>query len=58
MQQNFYDNVRASAGYGSFADDSVAKKIPVSTQFLRDVLRVPAKEYDIIRAMGDSMNLL
>lgn len=52
---NFYDNVRASAGYGSFADDSVAKKIPVSAQFLRDVLRVPVKEYDIIRAMGDSM---
>lgn len=45
MQQNFYDNVRASAGYGSFADDGVANKIPVSAQFLRDVLR----------AMGDSM---
>ena len=52
---NFYDNIRASAGYGSFTDDSVAKKIPVSAQFLRDVLRVPVKEYDIIRAMGDSM---
>lgn len=52
---NLYDNVRVSAGYGSFADDSVAKKIPVSSQFLRDVLRVPVKEYDVIRVIGDSM---
>lgn len=52
---NFYDNVRASAGYGSYNDDTIAKKIPISAQFLKEILQVPVREYDVIRAMGDSM---
>lgn len=52
---NFYSDVRASAGYGAFNDDENITKIAVSSAFLTQILGVLPKEYDIIKACGDSM---
>ncbi|WP_063999635.1 S24 family peptidase [Campylobacter iguaniorum] len=51
----YYSNVTASARYGSQNIDENFSLVPISPEFLDKVLRVPVKNYDIIRVFGDSM---
>lgn len=50
-----YRNVSASAGYGANNDDEDFEIVPVSSSFLTNILKVPAREYDVISVFGDSM---
>lgn len=51
----YFENVTA-AGYGSNNDNEVFTPIPVSPEFIRNVLGIPSsKNYDMIRIIGDSM---
>ena len=51
----FFNNVTASAGYGANNDDESFSVIPASPEFIKNVLELPAKKYDIIKIIGDSM---
>lgn len=52
---HYYNNVVASAGYGSQNTNENFSLVPVSPEFLDKILKVPVKNYDIIRVFGDSM---
>ena len=51
----FFPNVSAAAGYGANNDNESFKSIPVTASFLTTILRIPAKEYDVINVLGNSM---
>lgn len=51
----YFDDVAASAGYGAINSSANFSLIPVSGEFLEKVLKVPVKNYDVIRVFGDSM---
>lgn len=51
----FFNTVTASAGYGSQNDSEEFDLVPTSPEFIEKVLELPAKEYDIIKVIGDSM---
>ena len=51
----FFPNVSAAAGYGTNNDNESFKSIPVTASFLTAILRIPAKEYDVINVLGNSM---
>lgn len=51
----FFPNVSAAAGYGANNDDESFKSIPVTASFLTTILRIPAKQYDVINVLGNSM---
>lgn len=51
----FFPNVSAAAGYGANNDNESFKNIPVTASFLTTILRIPAKQYDVINVLGNSM---
>ena len=51
----FFPNVSAAAGYGTNNDNESFKNIPVTASFLTAILCIPAKEYDVINVLGNSM---
>lgn len=51
----FFPNVSAAAGYGANNDNEGFKNIPVTASFLTAILRIPAKQYDVINVLGNSM---
>ena len=51
----FFSNVSAAAGYGANNDNESFKNIPVTASFLTAILRIPAKQYDVINVLGNSM---
>ncbi|WP_459903473.1 XRE family transcriptional regulator [Campylobacter concisus] len=51
----FFPNVSAAAGYGANNDNESFKSIPVTASFLTTILRIPAKQYDVISVLGNSM---
>lgn len=51
----FFPNVSAAAGYGANNDNESFKSIPVTASFLTTILRIPAKQYDVINVLGNSM---
>lgn len=51
----YFENVTASAGYGSQNDEQDYSIIPVSRDFMEQVLKIPFKNYDVIKVFGDSM---
>ena len=51
----FFPNVSAAAGYGANNDNEGFKNIPVTASFLTTILRIPAKQYDVINVLGNSM---
>ncbi|CUU89016.1 signal peptidase I [Campylobacter hyointestinalis] len=51
----FFPSVSAAAGYGANNDDESFEIIPITAKFLTKVLRVPVREYDVIKVFGDSM---
>jgi hypothetical protein len=55
VELRYYDEVTASAGYGSENYNANFIPIAVSKDFLEKVLNVPFKKYDIIKIFGDSM---
>lgn len=55
INMRYFENVTASAGYGSTNCDTNYSLIPVSEEFLNNILKIPAKNYDVIKVFGDSM---
>ena len=57
IQIRYFENVTASAGYGSNNSDESFEELSVGADFLRSVLQIaPARYgYDMIRVYGDSM---
>ena len=55
MNLRFFPSVSAAAGYGANNDNESFKNIPVTASFLTAILRIPAKEYDVINVLGNSM---
>ncbi|MBE2984676.1 LexA family transcriptional regulator [Campylobacter sp. RM9344] len=51
----FFPSVSAAAGYGANNDNESFKNIPITASFLTDVLRIPARQYDVINVLGNSM---
>ena len=51
----FFPNVSAAAGYGANNDNESFESIPVTASFLTTILRLPAKQYDVINVLGNSM---
>ncbi|MBE3023018.1 XRE family transcriptional regulator [Campylobacter sp. 7477a] len=51
----FFPSVSTAAGYGANNDNESFKNIPITASFLTNVLRIPAKQYDVINVLGDSM---
>ena len=53
----YFENVTASAGYGSQNSDDSFEQLSVSAEFLRAVFGITAAKYgyDMIRIFGDSM---
>lgn len=51
----FFSNVSAAAGYGANNDNESFKNIAVTASFLTTILRIPAKQYDVINVLGNSM---
>lgn len=51
----FFPSVSAATGYGANNDDESFEIIPITAKFLTKVLRVPVREYDVIKVFGDSM---
>ena len=51
----FFPNVSAAAGYGANNDNESFKSISVTASFLTTILRIPAKQYDVINVLGNSM---
>ncbi|WP_169753455.1 S24 family peptidase [Campylobacter mucosalis] len=51
----YFEDVTASAGYGSSNSSANFSLIPVSDEFLSKILKIPVKTYDVIRVFGDSM---
>ena len=51
----FFPNVSAAAGYGANNDNESFESIPVTASFLTTILRIPAKQYDVINVLGNSM---
>ena len=51
----FFPNVSAAAGYGANNDNESFKSIPITASFLTTILRIPAKQYDVINVLGNSM---
>ena len=49
----FFPNVSAAAGYGANNDNESFKSIPVTASFLTTILRIPAKQYDVINVLGN-----
>ncbi|WP_169753709.1 S24 family peptidase [Campylobacter curvus] len=51
----YFESVSASAGYGAQNDNENYTLIPVSRDFMEKVLKIPLKDYDVIKIYGDSM---
>lgn len=51
----FFPSVSTAAGYGANNDNESFKNIPITASFLTNVLRIPARQYDVINVLGDSM---
>jgi len=51
----YFENITASAGYGSNNDEQNYSIIPVGRDFMEQVLKIPFKNYDVIKVFGDSM---
>ena len=51
----YFEDVTASAGYGSNNDTQNYSIIPVGRDFMEQVLKIPLKNYDVIKVYGDSM---
>ena len=51
----FFPNVSAAAGYGANNDNENFKSIPVTASFLTTILRIQAKQSDVINVLGNSM---
>lgn len=51
----YFEDVTASAGYGSQNDNENFMLVPVSSEFMENVLKLPAQNYDLIKIYGDSM---
>ena len=56
---NYYPEISASAGYGSFNDDNSVEVLNINAQFAFNVLGLNYKKtYDMIKIKGDSMEPL
>ncbi|WP_297916872.1 S24 family peptidase, partial [uncultured Campylobacter sp.] len=51
----YFEDVTASAGYGSNNDTQNYSIIPIGRDFMEQVLKIPLKNYDVIKVYGDSM---
>ncbi|WP_201353848.1 S24 family peptidase [Hydrogenimonas urashimensis] len=53
----FYPDIYASAGGGAYNYDTAPKKVPVSIEFITEILGLPSYEgLHLITAVGDSMS--